>query len=104
MMVVLQKKAPQNAACPTTEPVAQGPPIGRLEPLVVEEASPSQGLPIPPLEAPNPESADPGPTVHGMMVQVTQMVDLMLMGPLASLCKEEGLVLQRCFTEPPSPK
>ena len=104
-MVTSTKKAmPQPVTRPATVAVAQGPPPKGLEQVMVDDAIPPQGEPNLVPEAPNPESTDPGATVHGMMVHLTQMVDLMLAGPLASLCKEVGLALQLCFTDPSPPK
>ena len=60
-------------------------------------------------EAPAPENADPPPAeleamARGLMSNLNQMVDMMLRGPLASLCKEESRALHQRFTGSSSPK
>ena len=64
-MVTLTKKAmPQTDARPATVAVAQLPPPKGLEPMVLDDAIPSQGEPNLVPEVPNPELIDPGATVR----------------------------------------
>ena len=100
-MLVLQKHAPQSVTRPATSTAAaQGAPsLGQVS-MAMEEASPSQGEPTLVSATPTLGSADPGPTVCSMMVHLTQMVDLLLAGPLAPLCREEVLELHKLFTDP----
>ena len=100
----LAKENPLTITHPATVVANQVTPPQGMEPMVTEEAIPSPGAPTPFPKAPNPESADPEATVHGMMIHITQMVDLMLVGLLAPLCKEKGLAFQRRFTDTSPPK
>ena len=72
--------------------------------MVQEEVDPSWGKPPIATKAPDPVQADPlAPRelevlARGLMSNLNEMVDMMLRGPLASFCQEEGVALYRCFT------
>ena len=87
----------QPVAHPAIGAVTQGTPSPGVEPMAFEEESPSLGEPTPAPEAPNTESTDPKAMAQGLMAHPRQMV---LLGPLVYLLKEEGLVL----TDPSPPK
>ena len=78
--------------------------------MLHEEADPSWGEPLTASKAPDP--APPGPLApqdmgelaRGLMSSLNKMVDMMLRGPLASLCQEEGDALCRRFTTSSSPQ
>ena len=73
---------------------------------MLEEANPSMGEPTLVSEAPAPGNADLPPPAEleamarGLMSNLNQLVDMMLRGPLASICKEEGEAFWKCFTGP----
>ena len=78
--------------------------------MLQEVADPSRGeLPT---VAPAPDLASSNPLAppelrdlaRGLMSNLNEMVDMMLRGPLASLCQEEGAALCRRFTTSSSPK
>ena len=78
--------------------------------MVLEEASRYRGKPTLVSEAPAPGNADPPPPAEleakavGLMSNLSQMVDMMLRGPLASLGQEEGQAFYQHFTGSSSPK
>jgi len=78
--------------------------------MLQEAADPSRGelptaAPAPYLASPD-SLAPPEMRVlaRGLMSNLNEMVDMMLRGPLASLCQEEGAALCRRFTTSSSPK
>jgi len=83
-MVLMQRKTSLNSYTQCHCGYHSGAPL-------IEEASPSQGEPTLSPETPNLQSADPETKEHSMMFPLTQMIDLMLLVLLASLCKEEGV-------------
>lgn len=110
-MVTLQPRPMTRVVTPAVSvPVLTGPPSQEEEVMDAEEANPPGGEPTLYSEAPTP--GDPDPThpeeltamARGLMSNLNQMVDMMLRGPLASLCQEEGLALQQRFTSPSSPR
>ena len=106
-MVVLHKKpATQSTTCPAAgDTAAQVTPLLGFGPRGLEGASFSQSEPAPvPATPPPVPAADPGPTVRSLMTHLNKMVELMLAGPLAPLCREEGLELQQHFTDLALPK
>ena len=97
-------------APPVTTAGVSGPPLQGEEPMVQEETDPSRGEPSIAPKAPDPAPADhqapgePGTLARGLMSHLNEMVDMMLQGPLASLCQEEGVALCGRFTSSSSPK
>ena len=78
--------------------------------MVQEEADPSRVETTIVPESPVPGHADLlaqeelETLALGLMSNLNQMVDMMLWGPLASFCQEEGAALHRRFTGSSSPK
>ena len=97
-------------APPATTVGVPGPSPRGEEPMLQEAADPSRGelptvAPAPYLASPD-SLAPPEMRVlaRGLMSNLNEMVDMMLRGPLASLCQEEGAALCRSFTTSSSPK
>ena len=80
------------------------------EPMVQGETDPSRGKSSTASKAPDPAPPDPlasgelGALALGLMSNLNEMVDMMLRGPLASLCQEEGVALYKRFTSSSTPK
>ena len=53
-----------------------------------------------------PYAAVPGLVLMALqlMTNINQMVELMLAGPLAQLCREKGVELYKCFRDPSPPE
>ena len=87
-MVTLERHTPQGLCSPPPGfPAA----TQERDAQVSGMASSSRGE-TPPVTVPSaPElAADPGRTARGIMAHINQMVDLMLMGPLAQYCEDEA--------------
>ena len=98
-------------APPVTTARVSGPSSQEEEPIVQEEADPLQVESSIVPKAPDQAPADPqaprelGTLARGLMSYLEhEMVDMMLQGPLASLCQEEGVALCRRVTSSSSPK
>ena len=100
----------QVVAPPVTTAGVSVPPSWGEEPKGQVETDPSQGEPSIAPKAPDPAPADPqapgelGTLARGLMSNLNKIVGMMLRGPLASLCQEEGVALFRRFTNSSSPK
>ena len=110
-MIPFQKQIMHRVVSPpATAGLAPGITLQEEEPMLQDEADPSQVEPTIAPDAPVPGNTDPlaqeelETLARGLMSNLNQMVDMMLRGPLPSLCQEEGEALHRRFTGSSSPK